>query len=120
FEVAAEEGRLLTEAFMWAHAPQIRRARELIDADAIGELRLVRSTHAFTADDPRDIRLLTELDGGSLMDVGCYCVHAARLFAGEPDRVYGEPIRNDSGVDVRIAGTMRFPSGVVAHFDAGL
>src|SRR5207248_3243516 len=76
FDVAAEHGRLVMEAFMWAHAPQIRRARELIDADAIGELRLVRSTHAFTADDPRDIRLLTELDGGSLMDVGCYCVQA--------------------------------------------
>src|SRR5207237_4159803 len=72
FDVADREGRLVMEAFMWAHAPQIRRARELIDDGAIGELRLIRSTHAFDADDPRDIRLLTELDGGSLMDVGCY------------------------------------------------
>jgi len=120
FDVAAREGRLVMEAFMWAHAPQIRRARELIDRGEIGELRLVRATHAFTADDPRDIRLLTELDGGSLMDVGCYCVHAARRFAGEPERVYAEPIRNGAGLDVRLAGTMLFPGGVVAHFDCGL
>jgi xylose dehydrogenase (NAD/NADP) len=120
FDVAEQEGRLVMEAFMWAHAPQVRRARELIDEGAIGELRLVRSTHAFTADDPRDIRLLTELDGGSLMDVGCYCVHASRLFAGEPERVYGEPVRNEAGLDVRLAGTLLFPGGVVGHFDSGL
>jgi predicted dehydrogenase len=120
FEVADQERRLLMEAFMWAHAPQIRLVRELVDAGAIGELRLIRSAHAFTAGDPRDIRLLTELDGGSLMDVGCYCVHAARFFAGEPERVYAEPVRNAAGLDVRLAGTMRFPGGVVSHFDSGL
>ena len=120
FDVADQEGRLLMEAFMWCHAPQFGRVRELVGDGSIGELRLVRSTHSFTADDPRDIRLLTELDGGSLMDVGCYCVHAARLLAGEPGRVYAEPVRNDSGIDVRFAGTMQFPSGVVSHFDAGL
>ena len=119
FHVAEREGRFLMEAFMWCHAPQLGRVQELLRDGAIGELRLVRASHSFTADDPRDIRLLTELDGGSLMDVGCYCVHAARLLAGEPERAYGEPIRNDSGVDVRFAGTLTFPIGVVAHFDAG-
>ena len=120
FDVAEQEGRFLMEAFMWCHAPQFGRVQELLRDGAIGELRLVRASHSFTADDPRDIRLLTELDGGSLMDVGCYCVHAARLLAGEPERAYGEAIRNDSGVDVRFAGTLTFPIGVVAHFDAGL
>jgi xylose dehydrogenase (NAD/NADP) len=120
FGVAAQEGRLLEEAFMWRHNPQIRRLQELIAGGAIGRLKLVRAVHSFTADDPRDIRLLTELDGGSLMDVGCYCVHAARLLAGEPERVFGEAVRNEAGVDVRFAGTMRFRGGVVSQFDAGL
>ena len=60
-----------------------------------------------------------ELDGGSLMDVGCYCVSAARLLAGEPEVVTGEWVRRGSGVDVRFAGTMRLPGGVIAHFDCG-
>src|SRR5207244_1925475 len=47
FNVAEQEGRLLMEAFMWAHAPQVGRARELLAAGALGELRLVRATHAF-------------------------------------------------------------------------
>ena len=32
-------------------------------------------------DDPGDVRLSAELDGGGLMDVGCYCVSASRLLA---------------------------------------
>jgi xylose dehydrogenase (NAD/NADP) len=120
FDVAAQEGRLLEEAFMWRHNPQVQRLQELIADGAIGQLKLVRAVHSFTADDPRDIRLLTELDGGSLMDVGCYCVHAARLLAGEPQRVYGEAVRNEAGVDVRFAGTMVFSGGVVAQITSGL
>ena len=54
------------------------------------------------------------------MDVGCYCVSGSRLLAGEPERVYGEQEVNESGVDVRFAGTMRFPGGVIAQFDSGL
>ena len=120
FDVAERKGRLLQEAFMWRHNPQTQRMAELVRDGAIGELRLIRSSFSFTADDPRDVRLLTELDGGSLMDVGCYCVSAARLLAGEPERVYGEQVKNDSGVDVRFAATMRFPGGVMSQFDSAL
>ena len=120
FDVSEREGRLLMEAFMWLHNPQIRRLEELLAEGAIGAPRLIRAVHTFVADDPRDIRLLTELDGGSLMDVGCYCVHAARRLAGEPEQVYGEAVRNDAGVDVRFAGTMRFAGGVLAQFSSGL
>ncbi len=120
FDVAEEEGRLLMEAFMWAHNPQIQRLEQLVAEGAIGEIRLIRGVHTFVADDPRDIRLLTELDGGSLMDVGCYCVHAARRLAGEPEQVYGEAVRNAAGVDVRFAGTMRFAGGVLGQFTSGL
>jgi predicted dehydrogenase len=108
------------EGFMWRHNPQVRRLEGLIADGAVGDVRLIRAVHSFTADDPRDIRLLTELDGGSLMDVGCYCVHAARHLGGEPERVYGEPVRNADGVDVRFAATMLFPGGVVAQLSSGL
>jgi len=120
FDVAEQEGRLLMEAFMWRHHPQIRRLEQLIAEGAIGKLRLIRAVHSFTADDPLDIRLLTELDGGSLMDVGCYCVHAARHLAGEPERVYGEAVWNDAGVDVRFAGTMVFPGEILCQISCGL
>ena len=90
FDVAEREGRVLAEAFMWRHHPQVARARELLDGGAIGDLRVIRAHFAFTAADPDDIRLQAALDGGGLMDVGCYCVSGCRTLAGaEPERACG-------------------------------
>jgi predicted dehydrogenase len=121
FDVAREQGRLLTEAFMWRHHPQARRLGELIEDGEIGDLRVIRAGFAFVLDDPEDIRLSAELDGGGLMDVGCYCVSGCRTVAGaEPERVYAEQVVGGPGVDVALAATLRFPGDVLAHFDCGL
>jgi predicted dehydrogenase len=122
FEVAEREGRVLAEAFMWRHHPQLRRARELLAAGEIGELRTIRAAFAFAAADPDDIRLQADLEGGGLMDVGCYCVSGCRALAGgEPERAYAEAVLGGrGGVDVALAATLRFPGDVLAHFDCGL
>ena len=62
--------------------------------------------------------MIADLDGGALMDVGCYCVSGSRLLAGEPERVFGEQLLSESGVDVAFHGTLRFPGDVVAQIDA--
>ena len=120
FDVARETERILTEAFMYRHHPQTRRLVELVRQGIIGELRLIRSAFSFHLDDAKNVRLRADLEGGSLMDVGCYCVSGSRLLAGEPDRVYAEQAVGPTGVDVRMHGTMHFPSGVHAQFDSGL
>lgn len=117
FDAAERAGRLLMEGFMYRHHPQTQRLEELVDAGAIGELRLVRSQFSFTLDRPDDVRWSRELGGGSLLDLGCYCVSGSRLLAGEPELVYGEQTLASSGVDVRFAAVLRFPRGVLAHFD---
>jgi D-xylose 1-dehydrogenase (NADP+, D-xylono-1,5-lactone-forming) len=121
FDVAEREGRVLAEAFMWRHHPQVARARELLDGGAIGDLRIIRAHFAFRAADPDDIRLQPDLDGGGLMDVGSYCVSGCRTLAGaEPERAWAELIPGGHGVDVALAATLRFPGDVLAHFDCGL
>jgi D-xylose 1-dehydrogenase (NADP+, D-xylono-1,5-lactone-forming) len=120
FDVAKQTGRLLMEAFMYRHNPQTRRLVELVEEGAIGRLQLVRAAFSFTAQPATNIRLLAELEGGALMDVGCYCVSFSRLLAGEPTQVHGEQVLGSGGVDVRFVGTMRFPDDVIAHFDCGL
>jgi predicted dehydrogenase len=121
FAVAEREGRVLAEAFMWRHHPQVARARELLDGGAIGDLRIIRAHFAFKAIDPEDIRLQAELDGGGLMDVGSYCVSGCRTLAGaEPERAWAELVPGGRGVDVSLAATLRFPGDVLAHFDCGL
>jgi D-xylose 1-dehydrogenase (NADP+, D-xylono-1,5-lactone-forming) len=120
FDVAEREGLLLSEAFMYRHHPQSHRLVELVESGAIGTLQTVRAAFSFTLPDLEDIRLNAELEGGALMDVGCYCVNGTRLLAGEPDRVYGEQVVGPTGVDVRFHGMLRFRSGVVGQFDCGL
>jgi predicted dehydrogenase len=119
FDAADRTGRLLSEAFMWRHNPQTARLKELVDQGAIGELRLVRSTFSYPLFDESNIRLQTEVEGGGLMDVGCYNVSGSRFLAGEPERVFGEAWYGPTGTDWVFAGTMRFPDDVIASFDCG-
>ncbi|MFN2628605.1 MAG: Gfo/Idh/MocA family protein [Gaiellaceae bacterium] len=119
FDAAERAGRILLEGFMYRHHPQTKRLSELVAGGRIGELRLVRSSFSFPLDDLENARLRPELDGGSLMDVGCYCISGSRLLAGEPEVALGRQVLGRSGVDVRFAGTLVFPGEVVAQFDCG-
>jgi D-xylose 1-dehydrogenase (NADP+, D-xylono-1,5-lactone-forming) len=119
FDAADRAGRVLSEAFMYRHNPQTRKLKELVDSGTIGELRLVRSAFSYGLYDEQNIRLRTDLEGGALMDVGCYNVSGSRLLGGEPERVWGEACYGPSGTDWVFTGTMRFPGNVIASFDCG-
>ena len=118
WDAAERDGLVVTEAFMWRHHPQATAAKALVEDGAIGRLRQVRTSFSFQLRDLGDIRMLPELDGGALMDLGCYCVSGARLLGGEPERVYGEQVTGSTGIDLDFHGTLRFPDEVVAQFDA--
>ncbi len=123
FAAAERAGRVLAEAFMWRHHPQARKLQELAAEGVIGQTRLVRAAFSFDIfgmNRPDDVRLQSSLDGGGLMDVGCYCVSGMRLLAGEPVTVSGRRIDGGDGVDVRFTGTMAFSNGVLGSFDCGL
>jgi xylose dehydrogenase (NAD/NADP) len=119
FDAAERTGMLMSEAFMWRHNPQTKKLQELVGGGAIGELRLIRSTFSYSLYDETNIRLRTEVDGGALMDVGCYCVSASRLLGGEPLEAHGLARRGPTGTDWVTAGVLRFPSDVLATFDCG-
>ncbi len=119
FDVAERAGLHLSEAFMWRHNPQTKRLAELVSEGVIGELRLIRSAFSYSLYDETNIRLRTDVDGGALMDVGCYNVSGSRLLGGEPERVWGEAWYGPSDTDWVFTGTMRFPNDVIATFDCG-
>ncbi len=118
FDLAERSSLVLTEAFMYRHHPQTALVSELVASGRIGRLRSIAGTFTFALHDQSNIRMLPELDGGALMDVGCYCVSGSRLLAGEPVRARAEAVLAPSGVDVALHGTLRFPDDVVAQFDA--
>ena len=120
FDAAERAGRILMEAFMWRYHPQTAVVARLVAEGAVGELRLVRAAFGFTLPPGEaNVRWSGELEGGALMDVGCYCLSALRLLAGEPERVSAELVEGGDGVDARLAGLLRFDRGVLGSFDCG-
>jgi D-xylose 1-dehydrogenase (NADP+, D-xylono-1,5-lactone-forming) len=118
FDFASSAGLSLMEGFMWRHTPQIRRFIEVLPD--LGPLQAIRATFSFRIAGDTDVRLAADLDGGSLMDVGCYCLSGIRVVAGaEPERVHGEQVVGDSGVDVSFSGLLRFADGLTATFTSG-
>jgi xylose dehydrogenase (NAD/NADP) len=120
FDRADVAGLVLSEGFMWRHHPQTSRLTKLIASGAIGQVRAVRTAFAFDLAVERgtgDARFDPALDGGALMDVGCYCISGLRLVGGEPARARGEQTVGPSGVDFLFAAALAFPDGVLGHFD---
>ena len=120
FDTAEAVDRFCMEAFMWRHNPQTEKLKELLDEGAIGEPRLVRAAFSFPLTDLGNVRMRPELEGGALMDVGCYCVSASRLLGGEPRRVTAQQVVGSTGVDVRLIGTLAFAGDVLGHIDSAL
>jgi xylose dehydrogenase (NAD/NADP) len=116
FDAAERAGRLLMEAFMYRHHPQTKKLREVVASGAIGELRQLRSSFSFTLADQTDVRLDPNLDGGALMDLGCYCLSGMRLLAGEPEQVTGRQRFGRTGVDLGFTALLEFSGSVFGEF----
>ncbi|NLJ86917.1 MAG: Gfo/Idh/MocA family oxidoreductase [Firmicutes bacterium] len=111
------EGVLYMEAFMYQFNPQYARIKEILADGTIGEPKLIRSAFTFPLPDKGNIRYSQDLAGGSLMDVGCYCIHSARLlFGDEPISVCGSA-KMDGGIDITMTGILNFSGGRMALFD---
>lgn len=114
----------LAEAFMYRHHPQMAELREVIRRGEIGELRLIRG--AFTYNDAADtgnIRFKSAWGGGSLYDVGCYPLSAARfLYEAEPEAVTVHALFSPEhdGVDMMASGLAEFAGGRSLIFDCGM
>lgn len=116
----AEAGRVLAETFQWRHHPQAHAVRELIEDGTIGEVRFIDAGFSFLIAREDDIRLDPALGGGSLYDVGCYPVSLARFMVqDEPLAVTAQAHWTERGVDDRMAATLEFPNGVLAHINCG-
>ena len=103
---------------MYRHHPQTATIARLVADGAVGRLCAVKTTFTFPLHDLSDVRALPELDGGALMDVGCYCVSGIRLLAGEPEHVRGEQVTGTTGIDMAFHGTLRCAGDVVGQFEA--
>lgn len=122
FDAAAKHDRVLVEAFMYRSHPQTQKIREMIEAGEIGTLKLIRASFCFNVQNTEgNIRFEPDMAGGSLMDIGCYCIDLGQCLTGEsPESWHVEKHRHAAGVDDYAAGSLRFPSGVLLSFTSGM
>ena len=115
-----DRGVTLMEAFMYRFHPRTERAAEIVHEELEGVHAVDASFKFSLRGRPDDIRLDPELAGGSVMDVGCYAISAARLFLGEPDCVYARTRDSrDCGVDTDMAGILEYDDGALARVASG-
>lgn len=116
---AADTGLVLAEAFMYRHHPQTKLAMALVRDGRLGDIILVRAVFNFKITAPANIRLIPELGGGSLWDVGVYPVSFAQtIMDAPPDWVMGDQLLGETGVDVVFAGQMHYPGGRIAQISS--
>ena len=117
---AERNGRIAVEAFMYLHHPQTLRILEIARSGALGSVQVVSAAFSFLLERPDDPRIDPDQGGGSLWDVGCYAVSIARRIAAEePDGIAGFARFDERGVDRMFVGQLRFPGGLLAHFESG-
>ena len=110
---ARHPGLKVMEAFMYRFHPQWIRAKAIVDAGGIGELKTIQSFFSFFNDDGTNIRNRAEVGGGGLLDLGCYNLSLSRfIFGAEPQRVTGIMEYDPRfGTDRLVSGILDFGRG---------
>ena len=119
-EAAKRKGVTVMEGFMYRFHPQHARVKELIASGLIGEIHSVRSSFSFMMRPARMYRLEEPVSrgGGAMWDIGCYAIHAARMwFDTPPIAVTAMAEFIESGADIGTSGILDFGGGRRAHFD---
>lgn len=116
---AAADVRIMT-AYRLHFEPLFLEIVEMVRSGKIGEPRFLNSFFSMHAT-PGGIRTRRELGGGTLFDLGVYCINAARLmFRAEPTEVFAYSIdgaRADMPeIDEMTSGVMRFDGDRLATF----
>lgn len=97
------------------------RVAEMVRAGKIGEAKFFNSSFSFEITYPDNIRLRRKRGGGTLYDIGVYCLNAARhVFRAEPVEVFCMSASSDDArfrqVDETSAVVLRFPGERLATF----
>lgn len=123
-DAAAKNGVHLAEAFMYRQHPRYEEIQAIIASGEISELRGIHGTFTFNnAGDSKNVRYRRDWGGGSIYDVGCYPISAARLLLGaEPEAatVHALISPEHDNVDMMASGILEFPNSVALTFDCGM
>jgi predicted dehydrogenase len=128
-EAARDNKVFLMEAFVFRGHPQTEKLRELIKSRIIGDIRVINAAFSFKSEDNHiDRRVLKELGGGGILDVGCYPISMVRLIVGEvlgvnsvePDEIFGVSCLGEAGIDECSICCAKFSGEILAQVSCGI
>lgn len=114
FQLADHHGVYVLEAMMYRFHPQMKACRDLLQSGAIGDVVTMHSRFHFKLENwDADIRTSSELGGGALNDLGCYCLNAASyLLQSEPQSVQVQnSIHRKVDVDTHVSFLLYYATG---------
>ncbi len=128
--LAEQHKTLLVEAYMYRFHPQTQILIDALKSGIIGDIQHIQSQFTFSLSGrPDNTRLVKNLGGGGIMDVGCYPLSLARRIAGIPtNQIYINPksligqgiLGQKSSVDEFAAAQLTFPNQITAHLTCGI
>jgi predicted dehydrogenase len=110
-----DNGRVIAEAFMYRHHPQTKITGEWVRGGRLGEINVITGVFNFKLANRDNVRLVPEMGGGCLWDVGVYPLSFAQYIMGRPPiSVTGSQQIGPSGVDEVFSGLMDYGGGKMA------
>lgn len=101
---AAKDNKVFLMEALWSRFnPSIRKIKQLIDEDVLGQVSYLHADFAFySLDRDEEGRLLNpDLAGGSILDIGIYPIFLAYLILGKPKRILATSNLYKTGAEVQ-------------------
>lgn len=119
-DAAAANKRVLMEAFMYRYSDRTRQLEAILKSGVLGDIRHVNASFRFHLDRPNTIKVMPELGGGALYDVGCYPVNLLDLVTGgrKPVACHAEA-SFENGADNNLSAVLRYENGLIASIHCG-
>lgn len=110
---------LLMEAVMYRFHPRMRYLKQMLVAREVGDVRFLHAAFSFKFDAPGNYRAYKQFGGGALLDIGSYCVNAARwLIGSEPLSMQAVSSFNQECIDLSTSALLHFHAEVNAHMQS--
>jgi predicted dehydrogenase len=107
---------LLMEAVMYRFHPRMLHLKQMLVAREPGDIRFLHAAFSFNFNAPGNYRAYRQFGGGALLDIGSYCVNAARwLIGSEPDSSHAVISYSHESIDLSTSAVLRFGEDVSAH-----
>lgn len=120
-DLAAKFDRVVMEAFHYRYHPFAARVEQIIASGELGTLQRVEAADCYWLRNSSANAYSYALGGGSLMDLGSYCVDMLRTFGGStPEVVSAQAKLRGPKVDRAMTAELRFAEGHTGRLHSSL